>query len=185
MCAMHDGRSVATTMGFTAVEGLPMGTRCGAIDPGIILYLLTERGMTVDEVTDLLYHRSGLLGVSGISNDMRKLLGSQSPEAAEAVELFVHRIGRELGSLAAALGGLDVLVFTGGIGEHAASVRARVCADARWLGVRLDPAANLAGGPRISTADSAVSVWVIPTDEELMIARYTARCALRAVRGSV
>jgi acetate kinase len=180
MCAMHDGKSVASTMGFTAVEGLPMGTRCGAIDPGIILYLLTERGMTVDEVTDLLYHRSGLLGVSGISNDMRRLLASQSPEAAEAVDLFVYRIGRELGSLAAALGGLDVLVFTGGIGEHAASVRARVCADARWLGARLDPAANLAGGPRISTPDSAVSLWVIPTDEELMIARHTARSALHA-----
>jgi acetate kinase len=185
MCAMRDGTSVATTMGFTAVDGLPMGTRCGAIDPGIVLYLLTERGMTVDEVTDLLYHRSGLLGVSGISNDMRTLLASDAAEAAEAVDLFVYRIGRELGSLTAALGGLDVLVFTGGIGEHAASVRARVCAGAGWLGVRIDPGANRSGGPRISTADSAVSVWVIPADEELMIARHTAACALHTAPGLV
>ncbi len=176
MCAMRDGASVATTMGFTALEGLPMGTRCGAIDPGVILHLLTERRMSVDEVTDVLYHRSGLLGVSGIGNDMRTLLASPAPEAAEAVALFVYRIGRELGSLAAALGGVDALVFTGGIGEHAAPVRARVCEDAAWLGVRLDPAANLRHGPRINAADSPVSVWVIPTDEELMIARHTLAC---------
>ena len=173
MCAMRDGKSVATTMGFTALEGLPMGTRSGAIDPGVILYLLTERGMSVADVSDLLYHRSGLLGMSGISNDMRKLLASNAREAAEAIELFVYRITRELGSLAAALGGLDVLVFTAGIGEHAAPVRARVCENAAWLGIRLDAAANLAGGPRISTADSPVSVWVVPTNEELMIARHT------------
>jgi acetate kinase len=178
MCAMRDGNSVATTMGFTAVDGLPMGTRSGAIDPGVILHLLTERGMSVGDVTDLLYHRSGLLGVSGISNDMRTLLASPAPEAAEAVDLLVHRIGRELGSLAAALGGLDALVFTAGIGEHAAPVRARVCEQAAWLGVRLDPAANLAGGPRISTAGSAVSAWVIPTNEELMIARHALACAM-------
>ncbi|HET7380144.1 MAG TPA: acetate/propionate family kinase [Gaiellales bacterium] len=180
MCAMRDGRSVATTMGFTAVEGLPMGTRSGAIDPGVLLYLLTERGMTVDEVTDLLYHRSGLLGVSGISNDMRQLLASNAREAAEAVDLFVYRIGRELGSLAAALGGLDVLVFTAGIGEHAAPVRARVCQNAAWLGIRVDPIANVGGGPKISTPDSRVAVCVIPTDEELMIARHTLACARTA-----
>jgi acetate kinase len=173
MCAMRNGKSVATTMGFTALEGLPMGTRSGAIDPGVILYLLTERGMSVADVSDLLYHRSGLLGVSGISNDMRKLLASNAREAADAVDLFVYRITREMGSLAAALGGLDVLVFTAGIGEHAAPVRARVCENAAWLGIRLDAAANLAGGPRISTADSPVSVWVVPTNEELMIARHT------------
>ena len=178
MCAMRDGKSVATTMGFTAVDGLPMGTRSGAIDPGVILHLLTERGMTVGEVTDLLYHRSGLLGVSGISNDMRTLLASPAPEAAEAVDLFVYRIDRELGSLAGAVGGLDALVFTAGIGEHAAPVRARVCEQAAWLGIRLDPAANVGGGPRISTADSPVSVWVIPTNEELMIARHTLACTI-------
>jgi acetate kinase len=129
--------------------------------------------MSVDDVTDLLYHRSGLLGVSDISSDMRTLLASNAPEAADAVDLLVYRITRELGSLAAALGGLDVLVFTAGIGEHAAPVRARVCERAEWLGIRLDAAANLAGGPRISAADSPVSVWVVPTNEELMIAKHT------------
>jgi len=185
MCAIRDGKSVATTMGFTALEGLPMGTRSGAIDPGVILYLLTERGMRVDDVTDLLYHRSGLLGVSGISNDMRQLLASSAREATDAVDLFVYRIGRELGSLAAALGGIDVLVFTAGIGEHAASVRARVCENATWLGVRLDPATNLDGGPRISTGDSAASVWVIPTNEELMIATHTLAFLSPSIRGNV
>ena len=176
MCAMRDGKSVATTMGFTALEGLPMGTRSGAIDPGVVLYLLTERGMTVDEVSDVLYHRSGLLGVSGVSNDMRELLASDARGAAEALDLFVYRVGRELGSLVAALGGLDVLVFTAGIGEHAAPVRARVCSDAAWLGVQLDPAANVRGGPKINSADSRVSAWVIPTNEELVIARHTLAC---------
>jgi acetate kinase len=173
MCAMRDGKSVATTMGFTPLDGLPMGTRSGAIDPGVVLYLLSERGMSVADVSDLLYHRSGLLGVSGLSNDMRTLLASDAREAADAVDLFVYRINRELGSLVAALGGVDALVFTAGIGEHAAPVRARVCENAAWLGIRLDAAANLAGGPRISTADSPVSVWVVPTNEELMIARHT------------
>jgi acetate kinase len=176
MCAMREGKSVATTMGFTAMDGLPMGTRSGAIDPGVILFLLTERGMTVDEVTDLLYHRSGLLGVSGISNDMRTLLANPAREATEAVDLFVYRIGRELGSLAAALRGVDVLVFTAGIGENAAPIRARVCEDAAWLGVRLDPAAALRGDLHISTADRPVSVWIIPTNEDLMIARHTLAC---------
>jgi acetate kinase len=180
MCAMKGRKSIATTMGFTALEGLPMGTRCGAIDPGVILYLMSEQGMDVAAVTDLLYHRSGLLGVSGISSDMRELLESREPRAAEAVDLFVYRIGRELGSLVASLGGLDVLVFTAGIGEHASAIRARVCEDAKWLGVRLDEAANLRGGPRITRDDSAVSVWVIPTDEELMIARHTITCLQQA-----
>jgi acetate kinase len=165
---------VATTMALTPLDGLPMGTRCGALDPGVVLYLMEARGMTVSQVTDLLYHRSGLLGVSGVSSDMRDLLASEAPAAAQAVELFVYRIGRELGSLAAALGGLEVLVFTAGIGEHAAPIRAAVCRQAEWLGVRLDEAADERGGPRISTADSPVSVWVVPTDEELMRARDTA-----------
>lgn len=172
MCAMQGRKSVATTMSFTVLDGLPMGTRCGVLDPGVVLYLMGEQGMNVAEVTDLLYHKSGLLGVSGIGNDMRELLESDNPHAAEAVDLFVYRIGRELGSLAAALGGLDILVFTAGIGENATTIRARVCEDAKWLGVRLNEAANLRGGPRISRDGSAVSVWVIPTDEELMIARH-------------
>ena len=175
MCAMQARRSVATTMGFTALDGLPMGHRCGALDPGVVLYLMVEKGMNVATVTDLLYNRSGLLGVSGISGDMRKLLASKDPHAAEAIQLFVYRIGRELGSLVAALGGLDVLVFTGGIGEHAAAVREQVCKDAAWLGIELDPHANAAGGPCITRADSRVSAWVIPTDEDLMIARHTAK----------
>ncbi len=175
MCAMHRRRSVATSMGFTALDGLPMGTRCGAIDPGVLLYLMAEKAMGYDELTDLLYHRSGLLGVSGISNDMRTLLASDAPQAQEAVDMFSYRIGRELGSLSAALGGLDALVFTGGIGEHAAPVRAAVCQAAGWLGVAMDGEANDADGPRISTPDSAVPVFVIPTDEDLMIARHTLR----------
>jgi acetate kinase len=179
MCAMRERQSIATTMGFTALDGLPMGTRSGALDPGVLLHLLIERGMNPDTLTDLLYHRSGLLGVSGVSSDMRALLTSASPAAAFAIDLFVYRIGRELGSLAAALGGVDVLVFTGGIGEHAVPVRARVCEEARWLGVSLDTRANADGGPRISAADSRVSVWVIATDEEQVIARH-ARRLLRA-----
>ncbi len=176
MCGMKGRNSIATTMGFTALEGLPMGTRCGAIDPGVILYLMSEQGMDVAQVMDLLYHKSGLLGVSGISHDMRELLQSRDPHAAQAVDLFVYRIGRELGSLAAALGGLDAFVFTAGIGEHAPAIRARVCEDAKWLGIHLDEETNLRGGPRISRDDSAVSVWVIPTDEELMIARHAVTC---------
>ena len=175
MCAMAARRSVATTMGFTAVEGLPMGRRCGALDPGVVLYLISQQNMNVAAVTDLLYNHSGLLGVSGISGDMRKLQASNDPHAAEAIELFVYRIARELGSLAAALGGLDVLVFTAGIGEHSAAVREQVCKAASWLGVELDPSANAAGGPRITTTDSRVSAWVIPTDEDLMIARHAVR----------
>ena len=173
MCALRGRKSLATTTGFTALDGLPMGTRCGALDPGVILYLLSEQHMDVPTVTDLLYHRSGLLGVSGESSEMQELLASDSPHAVEAIDLFVYRIGRELGSLVAALGGLDVLVFTGGIGERAFPIRAQVCQDAQWLGVRLDTAANRAGGPKISADDSAVPVWVIPTNEDLMIARHT------------
>ncbi len=173
MCALRGRKSLATTTGFTALDGLPMGTRCGALDPGVILYLLSEQHMDVPTVTDLLYHRSGLLGVSGESSEMQELLASDSPHAVEAIDLFVYRIGRELGSLVAALGGLDVLVFTGGIGERAAPIRAQVCQDAQWLGVRLDTTANRAGGPKISADDSAVPVWVIPTNEDLMIARHT------------
>ncbi|MGH7790606.1 MAG: acetate/propionate family kinase [Candidatus Binatia bacterium] len=173
LCALRAGRSIATTMGFTALDGVPMGTRSGAIDPGVLLYLLDQRGMDVRAVEDLLYNRSGLLGVSGVSSDMRTLLASPAPRAAEAVDLFVYRIGREIGSLAAALGGLDGLVFTGGIGEHAAPIRARVCRDAAWLGIELDEAANQQAGPRISSAASRASAWVVPTDENLMIARHT------------
>ena len=173
LCAISNGKGVATTMGFTPLDGLPMGTRSGSLDPGVILYLMTERGMKVEEVAEMLYHRSGLLGVSGVSHDMRELLASPRAEAAEAVDLFVYRTARELGSMAAALGGLDCLVFTAGIGENAPSIRRRICEAAAWMGIRLDPAANEKGGPRISTAESPVSVWVIPTDEERMIARHT------------
>jgi acetate kinase len=175
MCAIDAGRSVASTMGFTALDGLPMGTRCGAIDPGVLLYLMDERKMGARAIESLLYRESGLLGVSGLSSDMRILLESHEPRAALAVDLYVYRIGRELGSLAAALGGLDALVFTAGIGEHSAAIRERVCRSAAWLGVTLDESANRAGGPRISTTDSQVSAWVIPTNEELMIARHTQR----------
>ena len=175
MCALQARRSVATTAGFSALDGLPMGHRCGALDPAVVLYLMVEKGMDAATVADLLYNRSGLLGVSGISGDMRKLSASKDPHAAEAIQLFVYRIGRELGSLVAALCGLDVLVFTGGIGEHSAAVREQVCRDAAWLGIELDPRANTAGGPCITRADSRVSAWVIPTDEDLMIARHSVK----------
>ncbi len=154
LCAIERGRSVATTMGFSALDGLVMGTRPGALDPGVLLYLMSEHKMDARALEALLYNRSGLLGLSGLSSDMRALLQSEDPRAREAVDVFVYRIGRELGSLAAALGGLDALVFTAGIGEHAPEIRARVCRDAGWLGIRLDEAANRAGGPRISAADA-------------------------------
>jgi acetate kinase len=172
LCAMRQRKSLATTMGFTALDGLPMSRRCGTLDPGVVLYLMLEKGMTTGAASDLLYNESGLLGVSGISDDMRVLLASDEPAAEAAVALFTYRIGRELGSLAAAIGGLDALVFTAGIGEHAAEVRRRVCQDAAWLGVALDDDANAAGGPRITRASGRVSAWVIPTDEDLMIARH-------------
>ena len=180
MCAMQAGRSVATTMGFTALDGLPMGTRSGSLDPGVLLYLMQERRMDARAIEVLLYQRSGLLGVSRVSSDMRALLESADPHAREAVALFCYRIGRELGSLAAALGGLDAIVFTAGIGERAVPVRDRVCTDAAWLGVALDRGANARHGPCISVADSRVAAWVIPTDEELMIARHTRDTLLRA-----
>jgi len=173
MCALRAGKSVASTMGFTAADGLPMGTRCGAIDPGVLIYLMDELKMGARAIEKLIYQESGLLGVSEISSDMRVLLDSPEPRARFAVDLFIYRIGRELGSLAAALGGLDALVFTGGIGEHAAVIRERVCRDAGWLGVDLDVTANERGEPRVSSKSSPVSVWIIPTDEELMIARQT------------
>lgn len=178
MCAMRDGQSLATTMGFTAVEGLPMGTRIGTVDPGALLYLIERYGMGVKDLTNLLYKQSGLLGLSGISNDMRELLASADPNARLAVDYFCYRIARELGSLAAAAGGLDALVFTGGIGEHAAEIRAQVCALSAWLGIEMDPAANAADSQRIDRAGSRVAVWVLPTNEELVIARHTRRLAL-------
>jgi acetate kinase len=175
MCALQAGASIASTMGFTALDGLPMGTRCGAIDPGVMLYLMDERRMDARAIEKLLYHQSGLLGVSGISSDMRTLLASSDPRARLAIDLFCYRIGREIGSLAAALGGLDAIVFTGGIGQNSAAIREQVCRDAAWLGVELDPGANAAGGPRISTPGSRASAWSIPTNEELTIARHTRR----------
>jgi len=175
MCALSAGRSVASTMGFTAVDGLPMGTRCGAIDPGVILYLMDQRGMDARAIEKLIYNQSGLLGVSGVSSDMRTLLASDEPRARLAVDLYVYRIGRELGSLAGALGGLDALVFTGGIGENSVEIRSRVCREAAWLGVVLDEPSNQKRGPRISTAASSTAAWVVPTNEELMIARHTRR----------
>jgi acetate kinase len=179
MCAMQVGKSMASTMGFTAVEGLPMGTRTGSLDPGVILYLMDQRGMDARAIEKLIYNQSGLLGVSGISSDMRTLLASTEPRAKLAVDLYLYRIRRELGSLAAALSGIDALVFTAGIGENAPLIRERVCREAAWLGVELDATANASGGPRISTAASRVSAWVVPTNEELMIARHT-QALLRA-----
>jgi acetate kinase len=167
-------------MGFTAVEGLPMGTRSGSLDPGVLLFLMDEMKLGPREIERLIYKQSGLLGVSGISSDMRELLESDAPAARLAVELFVYRACRELGSLAAALGGLDALVFTAGIGENQPEVRSRICNGSAWLGVTLDAAANAAHGPRISTMDSRVAALVLPTDEESMIARHV----VRVLRGS-
>jgi acetate kinase len=175
LCAMHAGRSVDTTMSFTALDGLLMGTRPGALDPGAVTYLMRERAMSAVEIEDLLYHRSGLLGISGISSDMRTLLASDDSHAREAVNLFVFRAAREIGALLASLGGLDGLVFTAGIGEHASEIRSRVCARCAWLGVILDERANGAGQIRVSTEASRVRVYVIPTDEERMIAEHTVR----------
>jgi acetate kinase len=173
LAAVRDGRSVASTMGFTAVDGLMMGTRTGALDPGVILYLMDSHGMDARAIEKLLYNQSGLLGVSGISSDMRTLRQSSAPEAREAIDLFVYRIVREIGSMAAALGGLDGLVFTGGIGENDVATRAEVAAQCRWLGLILDDVRNKAGDGRVSADSSSIATWVIPTDEELMIARHT------------
>jgi acetate kinase len=175
MAALQGGRSIGTTMGFTAIEGLPMGTRTGSLDPGVLLFMFDELGMSVRDVERLLYHESGLLGISGISSDMRELLASDAAPARLAVDVFCYRARRELGSLAAALGGLDAIVFTAGIGENQPEIRARICRDAEWLGVQLDGDANLRHGPRISAEGSAVSAWVVPTDEETMIVRHVAR----------
>ena len=173
LCAMLRRRSVATTMGFTALDGLLMGTRCGNIDPGVILYLMNEKKLNSQQVTDLLYRRSGLLGVSGISADMRELLASRSERAAEAIELFVYGAARQLGGLIATLGGLDALIFTGGIGAYSAPIRQRICALSQWAGIKLSQASNTIHGPCISADASPVSVWVIPTDEERIIAGHT------------
>ncbi|MDO9312926.1 MAG: acetate/propionate family kinase [Burkholderiaceae bacterium] len=172
LCALLERRSVATSMGFTALDGLMMGTRCGHLDPGVVLYLMAEHGMTVSEVETMLYQQSGLLGVSGISSDMRTLEASPLPDARAAIDLYVCCITRELGALAATLGGIDALVFTGGIGEHSATIRQRVCREAEWLGVELDETANLRGQLRISSATSRASAWAIPTNEEWMLVKH-------------
>lgn len=179
LCALHRGRSIATTMGFSPLDGLVMGTRCGSIDPGVLLYLMDRHSMDARALEQLLYHQSGLLGVSGISNDMRTLLASDNPHAQEAIELFVYRTGREIGSLAAALGGLDALIFTGGIGEYSAEIRAKVCHQAAWLGLELDDLANEAAATHISTLNSKLSAWIVPADENQMIAHHTLRQARR------
>ncbi|RWB32420.1 MAG: acetate/propionate family kinase [Mesorhizobium sp.] len=170
LCAMREGKSVATTMGFSPLDGLVMSTRSGSLDPGVILYLLQDRKMSADEISRLLYDRSGLLGVSGISGDMQRLLDLDDPHAAEAVDLFVYRAGREIGSLAAALGGLDTLVFTAGIGENSPLIREKICEAAAWLGVTIDAERNREGDERIGASGSAVDVLVIPTDEERAVA---------------
>lgn len=172
LCAIHKRRSVATTMTFTPLDGVPMGTRCGAIDPGVVLYLL-QQGMSEKEISDLLYFQSGLLGVSGISGDMAELLESSSQQAQFAIELFVHHVVRAIGSLAATLGGVDAIIFTAGIGEHATSIREAICQRCAWLGVQLDENANRAGQPCITEKNSPVQVWIIPTDEQRMIAEQT------------
>ena len=172
MAAMVNRKCVATTLGFSTIDGLMMGTRCGNLDPGVVLHLMETKGLTVKDMTRLLYKESGLLGVSGISQDMRTLLASDKPEAREAVDLFCYRIARELGSLTAAAGGIDALVFTGGIGEHAAEVRRRVCLQSEWLGIRLDPEANARHDIVISAGNSSVDVLVIPTNEEWMMAHH-------------
>lgn len=173
LCAIKAQRSVATTMSFSPLDGLPMGTRCGALDPTVVFYLVKEKGMELEMVADLLNNKSGLLGVSGISDDMRELINSDDPHAREALDLFVYRVGREIGSLAAAMGGLDALVFTAGIGEHSAVIRHRICEQTAWLGLRVDETKNSKNGPIISAMDSDVSAWVIPTNEELVIAEQT------------
>ena len=174
LCALRGGRSCATSMGFTTLDGILMGTRPGHLDPGILLYLLRERGMTAEALEHLLYHECGLLGVSGgISSDMRELSVSEDPAAKEAIDLYVHTIVREIGAFAAVLGGLDALVFTGGIGEHAASVRARIIEGCAWLGMRIDEQANEVDGPFLSQSSSRVAAWMIPTDEDHVIARHT------------
>ncbi|MGH9867412.1 MAG: acetate/propionate family kinase [Candidatus Polarisedimenticolia bacterium] len=173
LCALKGGRSIDSSLGFTALDGLCMGTRPGSLDPGVVLYLFQSLGLSAKEVEALLYKKSGLLGISGISNDMRDLLKSDDPRARLAVEYFVYRAAKEIGALTAVLGGIDALVFTAGVGENSAEIRGRICRSSAWLGIELDPEANEKGAPRITTARSSVPVWVIPTNEELMIARHT------------
>ncbi|PWS35195.1 acetate kinase [Falsiroseomonas bella] len=173
LCAMRAGRSMATTMGFSALDGLPMGTRCGQLDPAVVLHLMTTEGMDAEAVEALLYRKSGMLGLSGVSSDFRDLLASEKPRARFAIEVFVHQVARNVASLAGAMGGLDGLVFTAGVGENAVAIREAVCRACGWMGVELDEAANAARGKRISTPGSRVGVHVIPTDENLMIARHT------------
>jgi acetate kinase len=173
VCALKDGKSIDCSLGFTALDGLCMGTRPGSLDPGVVLYLFQTLKLSAKEVETILYQKSGLLALSGISSDMRDLLHSRGPRARMAVEFFVYRAAKEIGALAAVLGGLDSLVFTGGIGEHSTEIRQRICESCAWLGVELDATANSRNGPRISSPSSKVSAWVIPTNEELMIARHT------------
>jgi acetate kinase len=173
LCAMKDGRSVATTMGFSALEGMPMGTRCGAIDPGLLLYLLQHDGMSAEALTHLLYEQSGLKGLSGVSQDMRVLEASSDPAAAEAIDYFIARLRMEIGAMAAALAGVDAIVFTGGIGEHSAAVRAAATRDMGWLGAELDAGANARGELELSTAASRAKIFALPTNEEAMIAEHT------------
>jgi acetate kinase len=177
MCAVHDGRSVATTMGFTALDGLAMGTRCGQLDPGVVLYLMAEKKMSADEISDLLWKQSGLKGMSGISQDMRELEASDSPAARDAIAYFVARVRRELASLAAAVSGAEAIVFTAGIGEHSWKVREAALTDMEWMGVHLDGQANHANAQIISAKTSPTTVFVIPTNEELMIAEHTVSTA--------
>jgi acetate kinase len=181
MCALQNGRSMASTMGFTALDGLPMGTRCGQVDPGVLLYLMDQKGMTATEISDLLYRKSGLLGLSGLSNDMRTLEAADTAEAAQAIDYFVFRCQRELGGLAAALGGIDALIFCGGIGENSRLIRARICERLGWMGIVIDPVQNAANAAVISSDLARTTVMVIPTNEELVIAR-AARAAVGMAR---
>jgi acetate kinase len=174
LCAMKNGKSIDNTLGFTALDGLCMGTRPGSLDPGVILYLFQNLGLSVKEVERILYKKSGLIGISGISNDMRDLLGNDEPEVKLAVDYFIYRISKEIGALTAVLGGLDGLVFTAGIGENSAEIRKRICESSGWLGIKLNNKANNQRGPLLSSTSSKISVWMIPTNEELMIARHTA-----------
>lgn len=175
MCALLDGHSIESTMGFTALDGLPMGTRPGQLDPGVVLHLIMQKGMSAEAVSKLLYHEAGLKGLSGISNDMRDLLASDDPRAAFAIDHFVYRCALSIGSLTAALGGLDAFVFTAGIGENAPELRERIIRRMAWLGAELDPEANRAGSTLISTPASRIGLYIVPTDEELMIAGHTLR----------
>jgi len=175
LCALRDGKSIESTLGFTALDGLCMGTRAGSVDPGVILHLFQGLGMSPQEVETVLYKKSGLLGISGISNDMRDLIGNPDPNAQLAVDYFIYQTAKMIGALASVLGGADAIVFTAGIGENSPDIRRRICQSSAWLGIDLDEAANQAKGSRISKAQSKVSVWVLPTNEELMIARHTGR----------